>query len=240
MLSMKPIAIFQHTHVGLPGAVTSVLNELGVPWVIVPVMDGAPIPDDPSVFSGIILMGGSMGVNDGLAWIDEEIELVKRARQEGIPVAGHCLGSQVMAAAFGAAVARGPSMEIGWQDVNLEPAPEADEWLGEGAKEVFQWHGDAFSLPEGAKRLAASAQYPNQAFLMDDRHLGMQFHLEMTPELVELYVRANGKAIDRELAKGASAVNTRDEIVADLDARTAGMREMLRRAYGRWVRGLKG
>ncbi|TFL15002.1 type 1 glutamine amidotransferase [Pusillimonas caeni] len=236
---MKPIAIFQHTHVGRPGAVITVLNELGVPWVLVPVMDGAPIPDDPSVFSGIILMGGSMGVNDGLSWIDDEIRLVERARRQGIPVAGHCLGSQVMAAAFGGKVERGPSMEIGWQNVDLEPVPEAAEWFGEGAGEVFQWHGDAFSLPDGSRRLAASAQYPNQAFVLDDRHLAMQFHLEMTPELVDVYVRANGKVMDRELAKGAAAVNTREEIEADLDRRTAAMHAMLRKAYARWIHGLK-
>src|SRR5690606_24915611 len=89
---MKPIAIFQHTHVGQPGAVVTVLNELGVPWVVVPVMDGAPIPEDPSSFSGLILMGGSMGVNDGLDWIDDEIRLVRKAREQEIPVSGHCLG----------------------------------------------------------------------------------------------------------------------------------------------------
>src|SRR5690606_14746820 len=236
---MKPIAIFQHTHVGQPGAVVTVLNELGVPWVVVPVMDGAPIPDDPSSFSGIILMGGSMGVNDGLDWIDEEIRLVEKARQQDIPVAGHCLGSQVMAAAFGAKVKRGPAMEIGWQKVALEPVAEAAEWFGEGADEVFQWHADAFDLPEGAQRLAASAQYPNQAFVMDDRHLAMQFHLEMTPELVDVYMQANGKVLDRELAKGATAVNTRQEIESRLDERTAAMHDMMRKAYGRWAKGLK-
>jgi len=236
---MKPVAIFQHTHVGEPGAVTTVLNELGVPWVRVPVMDGAPIPEDPSEFSGIILMGGSMGVNDGLAWIGDEIRLVRQARRRGIPVAGHCLGSQVMAAAFGGQVERGPSMEIGWQRVDLEPIPEAADWFGAGSGEVFQWHGDAFSLPDGARRLAAGGQYPNQAFVLDDRHLAMQFHLEMTPELVGAYVRANGGALDRELAKGATAVNTREEIKADLDARTSAMHAMLRKAYGRWAKGLK-
>lgn len=234
---MKPIAIFQHTHVGQPGAVVTVLNELGVPWVVVPVMDGAPIPDDPSCFSGIILMGGSMGVNDGLDWIDDEIRLVEKARQQDIPVAGHCLGGQVMAAAFGAKIERGPAMEIGWQKVALEP--EAAGWFGEGADEVFQWHADTFELPQGAQRLAASAQYPNQAFVMDDRHLAMQFHLEMTPELVDVYMKANGKVLDRELAKGAGAINSRQEIEARLDERTTAMHDMMRKAYGRWAKGLK-
>lgn len=236
---MKPIAIFQHTHVGQPGAVVTVLNELGVPWVVVPVMDGAPIPDNPSYFSGIILMGGSMGVNDGLDWIQDEIQLVKKAREHQIPVAGHCLGSQVMAAAFGGEVKRGPAMEIGWQKVKYEPVSQMQEWFGQGADEIFQWHGDAFSLPDGAVRLAASSLYPNQAFVLDDRHLGMQFHLEMTPGLVQSYLRANGKVLDRELAQGATAVNTRQEIEARLNERTAAMHEMMRTAYTRWVQGLK-
>lgn len=236
---MKPVAIFQHTHVGQPGAVVTVLNELGVPWVVVPVMDGAPIPEDPSSFSGIILMGGSMGVNDGLSWIDDEIRLVQKAREQGIPVAGHCLGGQVMAAAFGSKIERGPAMEIGWQDIQLQPVPQVKEWFGEGTEEIFQWHADAFTLPEGAVRLAASKLYPNQAFVVDDRHLGMQFHLEMTPELVDVYIEANGKTLDRELAKGATAVNTRDEVQSRLQERTSAMHAMLRKAYQRWIKGLK-
>lgn len=237
---MKPVAIFQHTHVGQPGAVITVLQELGVPWVLVPVMDGAAIPQDPSEFSGLIFMGGSMGVNDGLAWIDDEIALIDKARQQNIPVAGHCLGGQVMAAAFGSKVSQGPSMEIGWQPLSLAQSAEAQEWFGEGAGEVFQWHADEFELPPGAVRLASSAHYVNQAFVIDDRHLGMQFHLEMTPELVGVYMDANGKVLDRHLAKGAPAVNTRDQIAARLEPRTTAMHAMLRKAYGRWVKGLKG
>lgn len=236
---MKPIAIFQHTHVGQPGAVVTVLNELGVPWVVVPVMDGAPIPEDPSSFSGLILMGGSMGVNDGLDWIDDEIRLVQKARGKGIPVAGHCLGSQVMSAAFGGKIERGPAMEIGWQKVDYAPVAEMQEWFGDGADEIFQWHGDAFELPEGAVRLASSPLYPNQAFVLDDKHLGMQFHLEMTPELVDVYLQANGNMIDRELAKGAQAVNTREEVASDVEKRTSDMHKMMRKAYARWVKGLK-
>lgn len=236
---MKPVAIFQHTHVGQPGAVITVLQELGVPWVLVPVMDGAPIPKDPSAYSGLIFMGGSMGVNDGLAWIDDEIALVDQARQQGIPVAGHCLGGQVMAAAFGSKVTRGPSMEIGWQPVSLAPVADAREWFGEPADEVFQWHGDEFELPPGAVRLASSPYYANQAFVVDGLHLGMQFHLEMTPELVGVYMDANGKVLDREQAKGVPGVNTRDEVSAHLDQRTARMHAMLRQAYARWVKGLK-
>lgn len=236
---MKPIAIFQHTHVGQPGAVVTVLNELGVPWVVVPVMDGAPIPEDPSSFSGLILMGGSMGVNDGLDWIDDEIRLVRKAREQEIPVSGHCLGSQVMSAAFGGKVERGPAMEIGWHKVDYAPVTETREWFGNGADEIFQWHGGAFELPEGAVRLASSSLYPNQAFVLDDRHLGMQFHLEMTPELVELYLQANGNMIDRELAKGAQAVNSRDEVASNLQKRTSAMHEMMRNAYARWAKGLK-
>ncbi|HUH87480.1 MAG TPA: type 1 glutamine amidotransferase [Pusillimonas sp.] len=236
---MKPVAIFQHTHVGQPGAVITVLQELGIPWVLVPVMDGAAIPEDPSEFSGLIFMGGSMGVNDGLAWIEDEIALIDKARQLDIPVAGHCLGGQVMAAAFGSKVSQGPSMEIGWQPIGLSTAPEAQEWFGAGTDEVFQWHADEFELPPGAVRLASSPHYANQAFVMDNRHLAMQFHLEMTPELVGVYMDANGKVLDRQLANGAPAVNTRDEIADRLEQRTAGMHAVLRKAYGRWIKGLK-
>ncbi|MCB5364168.1 type 1 glutamine amidotransferase [Pusillimonas sp. CC-YST705] len=237
---MKPIAIFQHTHVGEPGAVLSTLNELSLPWVMVPIMDGAPIPEDPEAYSGIVLMGGGMGVNDGLDWLAREIAFVRRADEAGVPVIGHCLGGQILATALGGHVEKGPRMEIGWQAVQYEPEPVVREWLGESlSDELFQWHQDIFILPEGAQRLAHSDVCPNQAFVYGNRHLGMQFHLEMTPELVVSLSQANRASHERELARNNPSTSSREEMLAQLDVRTQRMHQMMRTAYARWARGLK-
>ncbi len=237
---MKPVAIFQHTVVGHPGAVLTVLDELSIPWVVVPIMDGVAVPEGFTKYSGLIFMGGGMGVNDGLPWVADEIRLARRARDAGLPMAGHCLGGQILAGAFGADVARNPQMEIGWQPIEFDRVRLATEWLGGKPPEagVFQWHGDTFSLPDGAIRVATNPFCANQAFVMDDRHIGMQFHLEMTPALIRSFLEANGDTLDREVAAGNPAVNTRNQLLADLEARTAGMLDMLRVVYGRWAQGL--
>ena len=237
---MKPIAIFQHTHVGVPGAVIPVLEELSLPWTIVPVMDGAPIPEDPEAYSGIVLMGGGMGVNDGLDWLAREIRFVRRASDAGVPVIGHCLGAQMLATALGGRVEKGPRMEIGWQRVQYGDAPIVAEWLGQRQpEEVFQWHQDVFTLPEGAQRLACNDVSPNQAFVFDGRHFGMQFHLEMTPELVSSMAHANRASLERELARDNPSASKREELTERLEQRLQGQYEALRTAYGRWTRGLR-
>lgn len=237
---MKPIAIFQHTRVGEPGAVITALNQLELPWQIVPIMEGAPVPTDPEAHSGIVLMGGGMGVNDGLDWVAQEIRYVRQASDAGVPVIGHCLGGQMLATALGGSVQKGPRMEIGWQTVQYEDSPLVQEWLGpQRTPELFQWHQDMFLLPEGAQRLACSDVSPNQAFVFDNRHLGMQFHLEMTPELVASMSHANRGSHERELARGNPSTSSHEDMLARLEERTQAMYKMILAAYTRWARGLR-
>jgi len=238
---MKPVAIFQHTEVGAPGALPAVLEQLGVPSVVISLVDGAPVPASPSAYSGLVFMGGYMGVNDGLPWMEQEFQLIREADRQGIPVAGHCLGSQILAHALGAQVRRNPRREIGWQRIKVAAVPYAAEWFGGDAGAeipVFQWHGDTFELPPGAVLLASSADCPHQVFVARDRHLGMQCHLEMTPALIELSVERNGHEIDRELAAGNPAVSSRAETLRDADNRSAAMHAVMKRLYQRWSRKL--
>lgn len=236
---MKPIAIFQHTHVGDPGAVFTVLDELSLPWTLVPIMEGAPIPASPDAYSGIVLMGGGMGVNDGLDWVAQEIRFVRQAHEAGLPVIGHCLGGQMLATAMGGHVEKGPRMEIGWQPVQYASNALVNEWFGPTPpQEVFQWHQDIFILPEGAQRLASSEVCPNQAFVFADRHLGMQFHLEMTPDLVASLALANRASHERELGKSNPSTNTHDEMMANLETRTQQQYQAMHHAYTRWAKNL--
>jgi len=241
---MKPIAIFQHSPTGQPGAVLDVLAELSLPWTLIPVMDGAGVPNTPEPYSGVVLMGGGMGVHDGLPWMMDALRFLRHAHEAGLPIAGHCLGAQMLALALGGQVLRGEHMEIGWQRIVFEATPLVQTWLGLNpsdiaAREVFQWHEDRFTLPPGAQRLASSPVCPNQAFVWHDRHLGMQFHLEMTADLIKTLALANHARHMQELAQANPHANTQQELGQNVALRTQRMHDMLRAAYAYWARGLQ-
>ncbi len=239
---MKPVGIFQHTEVGAPGSIPGLLAELGVPTRVLRILDGEAVPQDPRAFSGLVFMGGYMSVHDGLPWIAQELALIRRAVALRIPVVGHCLGSQLLATALGAEVTRNARSEIGWSQISVEPGAPAQQWFGQPPGDellTFQWHGDTFGIPPGAQRIARSAHCANQAFVADGRHLAIQSHLEMTPELVALSVQRNGAQLEREEAAGNPACSPRAEVLDDLEERTAAMRASLKRLYARWVQGLE-
>ena len=131
----------------------------------------------------VIAMGGPMSVNDesALPWLRPEKQFIGAAVARGVPVVGVCLGAQLIASALGARVYRNPQKEIGWFPIQATPAPESAFRFPEKCR-VFHWHGETFDLPPGAVRLAKSAACENQAFQIGGHVIGLQFHLETTPE----------------------------------------------------------
>jgi GMP synthase-like glutamine amidotransferase len=131
----------------------------------------------------IIVMGGPMSVNDEatLPWLRPEKQFVREAVEQGVPVLGVCLGAQLIAGALGARVYRNPRKEIGWFQIEATPGP-VDAFRFPGKCTVFHWHGETFDLPAGAVRLARSKACENQAFQIGRHVIGLQFHLETTPE----------------------------------------------------------
>lgn len=236
---MKPVAVFQHTEVGAPGAVLTVLEALGREVQVIRVLDGEAVPTDPSAFGGLVFMGGSMSANDALPWIAQELQLIRDADARGIPVAGHCLGSQLVALALGGEVHRNTRPEIGWGRITAASGDTADEWWGDlagHALETFQWHGDTFEPPVGAVSLATGAWCAHQAFVLRDLHLLVQSHLEMTPALIALSLERNGHQLVRQHSLGNPAVSSPEDTQRDLASRTLQMNGLLRRLYTRWVR----
>ena len=236
---MKPIAVFQHTEVGAPGTVVPILESLGHTVRVIRIVDSEAVPESAEEFGGLVFMGGYMSVRDDLPWIPLELALIRDADARGLPVAGHCLGSQLVALALGGSVARHTAPEIGWQPLQTGSSELSHEWWGEFAArhvQTFQWHGDTFQPPPGSQQIASSAYCANQAFVLRDRHLLLQSHLEMTPELVELSLARNGEQLRRQFALGNPAVSDPADASNNLEARTAGMSTVLLRLYARWVR----
>ena len=235
---MDPVLIFRHFPIEGPGYFTTFLDRHGIPWQLVRIDAGDAVPDKLNGISGICLMGGPMSVNDDLPSTPPELALIRQAVAAAIPVIGHCLGGQMMAKALGGTVGPNPVKEIGWGDVRITDADAARPWLGDAATPMpaFHWHGETFTLPPGATRILESAWCANQAFVLDDRHIGMQCHVEMTPELIASWCEHGA---DEIAASDSPGVQSPDVIQADLPARTARLHELADKIYSRWIQGLR-
>jgi GMP synthase-like glutamine amidotransferase len=145
---------------------------------------GEPLPEGQT--EGLIIMGGPMSANDPLPGLIDELGLIERALRDDVPMLGICLGSQLIAKALGARVYRNRELEIGWEPVWLTDAARDDAvFRGIGSPEMFfHWHGETFDLPEGAEWLAYSDKCRHQAYRYGRRVHGIQFHPEITAEMI--------------------------------------------------------
>jgi GMP synthase-like glutamine amidotransferase len=143
--------------------------------------DPAPALDS---FDLLIVMGGPMGVYDDVEypWLTTEKQLIGAAIAAGKKMLGVCLGAQLIACVLGAQVSRNPHREIGWfpLEINTDAKAHPIATILADCPHVFHWHGDTFELPDQAQLLASSQACVNQAYVIDNRIYGFQFHLETT------------------------------------------------------------
>jgi GMP synthase-like glutamine amidotransferase len=142
---------------------------------------------------------------------------------------------------MGARVTRNPVKEIGWVPVSIEDSPVAREWFDGSASpfQAFQWHEDTFAIPPGATRILTGAHCPNQAYVLDGRHLGMQCHVEITAEMIETWCRIGITDIDENVGR-SPAVQDASTIKSLTPKNLAPLSETASRLYARWIANLKG
>jgi GMP synthase-like glutamine amidotransferase len=236
---MLPVAIFRHAPTEGPGYFAIFLEAQGIPWRLIAIDEGEPLPATVDGFSGLCFMGGPMSVNDPLPWIAPVSALIRAAVAKDIPVIGHCLGGQLMSKALGGEITRNPVKEIGWGAVAGEDTAVARHWLGPFAGQpltVFHWHGETFSLPAGASRLFTNMHCANQMFARGP-HLGMQCHVEMTPEMIATWCRQ--WADEANSVAGLPSVQTPATMQAEIAANLAPMRRLADQLYAVWIKGLR-
>jgi GMP synthase-like glutamine amidotransferase len=200
------ILVFRHVPFEGLGRIADSLSERGIEFEYADLYLPGTVPPPLIGYDGLILLGGPMSVNDRLAgsisWIDIELQIIRVAVRSDLPVLGVCLGAQMIAKAMGAPVRRNAHAEVGWFPITCTPSAATDRLFhGLRTEAVFHWHGETFDLPPGAVLLATSELCRNQAFRMGERVYGLQFHLEVTPEMIEDWCRQDENSCDvRELA----------------------------------------
>lgn len=232
---MKSVLIFKFSPTEGPGYLQTYLELEAIQWQLIAVDAGAAIPQFNADIAAIALMGGPMSVNDDLPWIPQLLTLIRQAVAADVPVIGHCLGGQMLAKALGGEISDNPIAEIGWGAVEIEAAAVANDWFGGATKfDSFHWHFQTFTIPAGASRVMHSAYCDNQAFVVNDRHIGFQCHIEMTAPMVTTWC-ANA---DAALFTGAdkSAVQNPAAMLEALPARVASLNNIAGNVYQRWLK----
>jgi GMP synthase-like glutamine amidotransferase len=233
---MKPVAIFRHTSREGPGHITKFLDKRQIPWEVIAIDAGDAVPQDASAYSGLVFMGGPMSVNDDLPWIPQVLAVIRDAVAKDVALLGHCLGGQLISKALGAVVSRNPVKEIGWGEVRVSDNDTARCWFGDIQNfSAFHWHGETFTLPQGATHLLSSEYCVNQAYAIG-KHLAMQCHVEMTAEMIVVWCT---EGADEVAASSASpAVQSANEIKQQMNDKLPSLNRVAERLYGHWVLGL--
>ncbi|MDD5774203.1 MAG: type 1 glutamine amidotransferase [bacterium] len=185
------IAIIKHIGCEGPGTLGEFLKTAGLTAKIIELGKGEHLPPADEC-DAVVLLGGPMNVyeEDKYPFLKEEDEFVKEIIKKEIPFLGICLGGQILAKALNAKIKKAPEKEIGWYPVNLNYAAYDDPLFKNLYNEliVFQWHEDTFEIPEKCILLAESKTCKNQAFKYGKNAYGFQFHIEVTPQIIEKWV----------------------------------------------------
>ena len=233
---MKPVAIFRNVAHEGPGFLATFLNENGIASVLFDTSDMARLPTNIANYSGLVLMGGPMSVNDELPWISHVLAIINQAMAIDLPVLGHCLGGQLMTKACGAQVSKNPQKEIGWAAVTVADNPRAKHWFADIEQfNGFHWHGETFDLPAGATHLLASEHCQHQAYAMG-KHLALQCHIEMTPDMIKNWCEEGRQELLE--ASASPAVHQADDMQINLPLHCFFLQKVARQLYGQWIKGL--
>jgi GMP synthase (glutamine-hydrolysing) len=194
---MARVTCFQHIDCEGPGLLLDILKSKKIDLEIIKAYKGDSVPE--TLGDGLIVLGGPMGVYDqgNYPWLKLELHAIRKCLELSLPLLGICLGSQMLASVAGAQVYRGALPEVGWYPVSLTEEGRLDPLLLGLPPEfmAFHWHGDTFTLPPDAVRLARSSYYPEQVFKVGKNAYGFQCHLETTEEMIKSWASVYAKEL---------------------------------------------
>ncbi|WP_417693543.1 type 1 glutamine amidotransferase [Roseibium sp.] len=181
------------------GLLGQALEGAGVRVTSVPAHAGAPVPEDHVGHEGLVVLGGEQNALDDLGYpfLPQVCELIRTFHAAGKPVLGICLGSQLIARAFGGENILGRPVEFGWHEVRPTDEGRGDPVIGvlkEGAA-LFHWHSDTVGLPREAVHLAQSDATPVQAYRIGQSTYATQFHFEAGLKVVRQWSESFSSSI---------------------------------------------
>lgn len=195
------VLIIKHISIEGPGTLEDFFRETSRDINIVELGKGEILPVLDG-YEAVVSLGGPMNVyeTEKYPFLLAEEDFLKEALAKGIPVLGVCLGAQLLAKANGAGVRKAKQEEIGWYAVELTEEGKRDSIFQgvENHLEVFQWHQDSFDIPRRGTLLATSPTCKNQAMRIGEYAWGLQFHLEITPEMLESWLDYYSSALDKK------------------------------------------
>ena len=211
---MKRVLAIQFCWDDPPGNLGEIMQEHDIFYEVVEA-DKYPVPD-PTEFDAILAMGGPqhVGDNETYPYLVGVESAIRKAVEEDIPYLGICLGGQLLAHALGAPVKRHAITPLGFYEVQITAGGKTDPLFRglPGYQQVFHWHEDTFDIPKEAVQLASNAQTENQAFRYGRYAYGTQYHLEVTPAMLDVWLHFPEYRQEIVSTLGESAV---DNFVSD-------------------------
>jgi len=215
----------RHVHYEGLGRIESWARETGLEVSSTQIYLGESLPE-PDEFDFLVVLGGPMGAYDEteFPWLKEEKAWLSRCCEQRKKILGICLGAQLLSEVLGGEVSRGGKKEIGWQNIEKSPSSVAKSYLASlpSSLDVFQWHGDTFTIPEDCDLLFEGDVFKHQGFSRGDVDgdylLGLQFHFEFGYSDAErLYRETPMEGELWELESKAGSVQSREEALSELE-----------------------